>query len=147
MWWERELTVEAANADNAHRPLEKSHNLAASLSYVEHRQVRADYTLRWEGKLYQIQREAVTTGLRGANVRVERRLDGSLAFRHGERYLAVEECAVAEKPKAKPAIKSAKTHHGKRRRGSDWNKDFDLKKAPPLWQAKRASGYRREDAP
>lgn len=45
-WWEREMTVEAANPDDAHRPLEKSHHLAASLSYVETRQVRPDYTLR-----------------------------------------------------------------------------------------------------
>ena len=29
VWWERELTVEAANPDDAHRPLDKSHNLAA----------------------------------------------------------------------------------------------------------------------
>ena len=45
VWWERELTVEPANSDDAHRPLEKSHNLAASLSHVETRQVRNDYTL------------------------------------------------------------------------------------------------------
>jgi hypothetical protein len=42
VWWERELTVEAANSDDAHRPLDKSHNLAASLSHVERRQVRSD---------------------------------------------------------------------------------------------------------
>src|ERR1039457_1423728 len=88
-WWERELTVEAANPDDAHRRLDKSHNLAASLSYVETRQVRNDYTLRWDGKVYQIERQAVTTGLRRANVRVEQRLDGSLAVRYGERYLPV----------------------------------------------------------
>src|SRR5580658_5912522 len=35
VWWERELTVEAANADDAHRPLDKAHDLAASLSHVE----------------------------------------------------------------------------------------------------------------
>ena len=64
VWWDREMTTEAANPDDAHRPLEKSHDLAASLSYVEHRQVRPDYTLRWDGKLYQISRSAVTTGLR-----------------------------------------------------------------------------------
>src|SRR3984893_7972558 len=97
-WWERELTVEAANPDDAHRPLDKSHNLAASLSHVETRQMRNDYTLRWDGKLYQIERQAVTSGLRRADVRVEQRLDGSLAVRHGERYLAVQECAVAIKP-------------------------------------------------
>src|ERR1035438_7527722 len=69
VWWERELTWEAANGDDAHRRLEKGHNLAASLSHVEMRQVRNDYTLRWGGKLYQIDREAVTSGLRKANVR------------------------------------------------------------------------------
>jgi hypothetical protein len=41
VWWERELTVEAANPDDAHR-LEKSHDLAASLILVEPRQVRND---------------------------------------------------------------------------------------------------------
>ena len=142
VWWERELTVEAANADDAHRPLEKSHDLAASLSHVEHRQVRPDYTLRWDSKLYQIQREAITTGLRGAKVRMEKRLDGSLMVRHGERYLPIEECAVADKSKTKTATKPAKTHRVGRR-GSDWNQNFDLKKAPPMWQAERSSGYRR----
>ena len=96
VWWEREMTVEAANADDAHRPLDKSHNLAASLSHMEQRQVRSDYTLRLDGKLYQIDRGAVTPGLRGANVRVEQRLDGTLAVRHGERYLPVKECVLAE---------------------------------------------------
>jgi hypothetical protein len=144
VWWERELSVEAANPDDAHRPLQKSHDLAAWLSHVEHRPVRPDYTFRWAGKLYQIQREAVTTGLRGANVRVEKRLDGSRAVCHGERYLAVAECAVADQPKAKPAVKPAQAQKGKRGRGSDWDKHFELKKAPPLWQAARDSGYRRE---
>lgn len=144
-WWERELTVEAANPDDAHRRLDKSHNLAASLSHVETRQVRNDYTLRWDGKLYQIERQAITTGLRRANVRVEQRLDGSLAVRHGERYVAVKECAVADKPKAARPVKAAKTHRGGGR-GSDWNKNFDLKKAPKIWQASQASGHRRGDA-
>jgi len=43
VWWERELTVEPDSADNAHRPLEKSHHLAASLSHVETRTVRPDH--------------------------------------------------------------------------------------------------------
>jgi transposase len=145
VWWQRELTVEAANPDDAHRRLEKSHNVAASLSYVETRQVRPDYTVRWDGKLYQIERQAVTPGLRKANVRVEKRLDGSLAVRHGDRYLPVKECAVADRPKAAPR----KSMAGKRRatkRGSDWDKTFDLKKGPKVWQAARESGYRPEEA-
>ena len=146
VWWERELTVEAANPDDAHRRLEKSHNLAASLSHVETRQVRPDYTLRWNGKLYQIERGAVTTGLRRANVRVELRLNGSLAVRHGERYLPIKECAAADRPKpARPNKKPATARRGGRR-GSDWNKNFHLKKAPKLWQVMEASDHRRGEA-
>jgi transposase len=142
-WWERELTVEAGNPDDAHRPLEKSHNLAASLSYVETRQVRSDYTLRWDGGLYQIERHAVVTGLRRATVRVEKRLDGSLAVRYGERYLPVKECTVTQEPEAARPPKPAKTQR-KRQRGSDWNKDFDFSDAPKLWQAMKTPGYRRD---
>jgi len=141
-WWERELTVDAANPDDAHRQLDKSHNLAASLSHVEIRQVRPDYTLRWDGKLYQIERQAVVSGLRGANVRVELRLDGSLAARHGERYLPVKQCVVADKPKATRPVKTAKAPRAGSR-GSDWNKNFDLKNAPKVWQAAQQSGHRR----
>ena len=145
VWWEREMTVEAANSDNAHRPLEKSHNLAASLSLVETRQVRPDYTLRLNGKLYQIDPAAISARLRGANVRVEQRLDGTLAVRHGDRYLKVSECVVAEK-KAEKKVAPPKPTRSKRQRGSDWNESFDLKKGPKVWQAARESGRRREDA-
>lgn len=131
--------------DDAHRPLEKSHELAASLSYVETRQVRSDYTLRWEGKFYQIEREAVRVGLRGANVRVERRLDGMVAVRHGEQYLPIHECGGGTE-KVPPCVtaKLAKSH-GSRPRASDWNRNFDLHKAPKIWQAAEASGVRREE--
>src|ERR1035441_5918145 len=100
--------------------------------------------LGWDGKLYQIERQAVTTGLRRADVRVEQRLDGSLAVRHGERYLPVTECVVADRPKAARPAKAAKTPRAGR--GSDWNQNFDLKKAPKIWQAAQGSGHRRGEA-
>lgn len=145
-WWEREMTVEPANPDNAHRPLEKSHNLAAALSHVETRQVRSDYTLRWAGKLYGVERQFVATGLRGASVRVEKRLDGSLAVRHGERYLPVHECSVAAKVKPAPTPKPTNAA-AKRKRSSPWNNDLLFNgKGATLWQAAQATGYRREAA-
>jgi hypothetical protein len=145
VWWERELTVEPANGDDAHRRLEKSHSLGASLSHVETRQVRPDYTLRWDGKLYQIERPAITTGLRRAHVRVEQRLDGSLAVRFGERYLAVKPCLVAEKRNAPPVKPARARRQPASKRGSDWNKNFDLKKGPKIWPATEASGHQRSD--
>jgi hypothetical protein len=144
-WWERELTVAAANSDDAHRPLEKSHDLAASLSRVETRQVRADHTIRWDGKLYQIGRESVVKGLRGANVRVESRLDGSMAARYGEKYLFLQECAAAERPKTSPAPKMDKRRPPKGRQ-SPWTNDFLFEKRPKIWQAMKADGYRRESS-
>src|SRR5258708_2661528 len=98
--------------------------------------------MRWDGKLYQIERQAITTGLPGADMRVEQLLDGSLAVRHGGRYLPMKECALADKPKAVRPEKPAKKPRGGGR-GSNWNRNFDLKKAPKIWQAAQESGHRR----
>jgi hypothetical protein len=74
-------------------------------------------------------------------MRMEQRLDGSMAVRFGERYLPVQECVAAEKSKVSKAAKPAKTSRA-RRRGSDWNQNFDLKKGPKIWQAAESSGCR-----
>jgi transposase len=133
-WWEREMTVEAANPDDAHRRLDKSHNLAAALSHVESRQVRNDYTLRWDGKLYQIEPGAVRPGLRGAQVRVEARLDGSLAVRFGGRYLPVKPIdSLPPIPKTKPAADEGKPKRAKAK--SKWMDGFMQKPGPSLKKA------------
>jgi hypothetical protein len=79
-------------------------------------------------------------------VRVEQRLDGSLAVRYGERYLPVKECAVADQHKTPRPAKPAKARRRAGLRGSDWNKNFDLKKAPKVWQAALALGHKRGEA-
>lgn len=134
VWWERELTVEPASADDAHRPLAKGHCLAAALSHVEARRIRDDYTFRWAGRLYQIARASVVSGMRGGTVRVEMRLDGSMAVRYGEGYLKTELCPAP--------VKAADTGKDHRRKAaskpkpkSNWSRNFDLKKAPKIWQA------------
>ena len=144
-WWDREMTLDAANSDDAHRSLEKCHHLPATLSHVETRQVRPDYTLRWQAKMYQIDRQAVTTGLRAAIVRVEKRLDGSLAVRHGERYLPIHECAAADRPRPERPKAKAAAKRPSGNRGSEWNKNFDLHRAPKVWQAAQESGCRPEE--
>lgn len=103
-WWNQHLVVAPANPTDAHRCLGPEHNLPAALSHVEHRQVNNDYTMQLGGKFYQIQREGVCPGLRGAVVRIEQRLDGSLAVRFRDRYLAVKPCG-AVRPKAEPSPK------------------------------------------
>jgi hypothetical protein len=112
-WWNRTLTVLPASCDDAHRPLGKGHNLAASLSHSESRQVANDYTIRFANKLYQIQRADVRAGLRGGTVRVEKRLDGTLAVRFQDRYLHISECTAPPKAIAppQPAKPRSKAHH------------------------------------
>ena len=143
-WVNSTLAVTPAQADDAHRPLEKHHDLAAILSHVEQRRVNNDYTFPLDAKVYQIARQDVCTGLRGAFVRVERRRDGSVAVRFRDRYLSVTECA--RQPKVAP-VKAAKTKlQAKPVKRSEWNKNFDLKKAPKIWQAGRGSGARPEES-
>src|ERR1700692_3328557 len=121
VWWERELTVEPANSDDAHRRLEKSHHLAASLSHVETRQVRNDYTFPLDAELYQIEHQAIVSGLRRADVRVEKRLDGSIAVRFGERYLPVRQCTAVRKTDAPLVKRSSPPRRPPRSAGSrEW---------------------------
>lgn len=142
-WVNSTLAVVPANADDAHRPLEKHHDLAAILSHVENRNVDNDYTIRLDTKIYQIARQDICTGLRGADVRIEKRRDGSVAVRFRDRYLHIEECA--QRPKV-TSSKPAKTRAtAKPHKPSEWNKNFELKKAPKVWQAAQASGARPEE--
>ena len=97
-WWNQHLVVTPANPTDAHRRLGPEHDLASALSRVETRQVNNDYTIQLDGKLYQIERSSIRAGLRGARVRVERRLDGSLAVRFRQHDLGVVECVARPKP-------------------------------------------------
>ncbi len=141
-WWNETLTVEPASAEDAHRPLGKEHDLTAILSHVEQRQVTNNYTIRWDGNLYQIDRRDIRAGMRKAWVRVEQRLEGSIAVRFQNQYVRVRRCAqpmgelqplpaVAPKP-PKPATT----------RKSDWMKSFSLRSGPSLSQAVRMSNAR-----
>jgi hypothetical protein len=100
-WWNETLKVLPANTTDAHRPLGPNHQLSSVLSHVESRTVGNDYTFRYAGKLYQIAASGIRTGLRGGVVRVEQRLDGSLAVRFADAWLKVSECQL--QPKATPA--------------------------------------------
>jgi len=132
-WWERHCTVRAASSDDAHRSLERHHDLAAILCHVETRTVKNGYVIEYAGKLYRIERADVRAGLRGATVRVEERRDGVIAVRFRDQYLRVLECQRPE-----PAGEQSKPQRPAReRKGPDaggksrWMKDFHLKGGGP----------------
>jgi transposase len=131
--WERDFTVVARSTSDAHRPLHKEHELAAILSQVEERIVTSDYTIRHQGKIYQIGRSEVRAGLRGGRLRVEKRLDGSVAVRFRERYLTVTECQPQPKTPKVARVKPQAENSPSKKAPSRWMKGFDVSKSPPLW--------------
>lgn len=142
-WWNQTLVVRPASADDAHRPLEKHHDLAAILSHVETRQVNNDYTIQFDAQIYQIARKDIGAGLRGAVVRVERRRDATVAVRFRDRYLSTSPCD--QRPKVTPSKPAPTRSRTKPARGNQWNQNFDLKKAPKVWQAAQSSGAKPEE--
>jgi transposase len=138
-WVNATLAVVPANADDAHRPLEKQHDLTAILSHVESRRVNNDYTIQLDTKIFQIARRDIRTGLRGAVVRVEKRRNGSVATRFRDRYLGVSICD--QRPQLPPSklLRKARPQPNSGQ-ASEWGKNFDLKKSPKIWQALEDSG-------
>ena len=135
--WEDHFAVEARNPTEAHRRLSGEHDLAAILSQVQRRVVTNDYTLRFEGQSYRIARQGIRAGLRGSRVRVEKRLDGTVAVKFRDHYLPVARCEAkpsevatgAQKEKIdRPAPVKPKAKHT-----SLWMKNFHLGQGPPLW--------------
>ena len=82
---ERRFTVEAAGAD-AHRDA-AGYDLEAIFSVQELRSVANDYTVQVDCVAWQIERGEIGGGPRRTKVTVERRLDGSMRLRWGDRYL------------------------------------------------------------
>lgn len=141
-WWERNCTVRPAHPDDAHRALQPEHRLDAIFSQVEQRQVLKDYTFRFHGQLYRIEPAEIRTGWRGGVLRLERRLDGTLAVAFQGRYLSYQPCAAAERLAAAPPKRTAAKSKPPRR--TRWMKGFDLHTGPPLWKAVESSGARAE---
>jgi transposase len=90
--WNERFRCEPQLAGDAHRRVAAGMNLDSVLSVRESRRVGADYTVRWEGVIYRVKREHIAAGMRGAQVQLERRLDGSRWLRWRRQVLALEAC-------------------------------------------------------
>ena len=85
-WFNRRCVVKASSANDAHRALGSTLDLAAILSHQTMRVVANDYTIRFENQVYQLLPPA-WPGERGGKVTVEWRLDGSMHVRFKDKYL------------------------------------------------------------
>ncbi|MFL6417417.1 MAG: ISNCY family transposase [Bryobacteraceae bacterium] len=131
-WWNQTLTVAAKNNSDAHRPLTREHELASILSHVEERQISNGYTVQHHGTTYQIPPRQVRTGMRRSKLRVEARLDGTIAMRFDSQYLAVAACEPPQRvAPSKPAMKTRNTSRAKSR----WMDGFFQRPSLPLKRA------------
>ena len=136
-WWNQTCTVAPQSEEDADRPLEQHHDLAAILSHVEARQVKNDYTIQFDGKIYGIERADIGAGLRNAVVRVEQRRDGTLAIRFRDKYLRHQLCEPAKSAPKTPAREPAKQPGKVANAGgkSRWMEGFLTTPGPSLKQA------------
>jgi hypothetical protein len=77
------FSIPPREASDAHRLVGSGFHIAAILSLQQQRTVANDYTVRFENRIYQLDKP-IYSGERGGKVMVEVRLDGSMAIRFGE---------------------------------------------------------------
>jgi hypothetical protein len=148
--WHRRFRREPQLAGDAHRALPPGTNLDSVLSIRESRTVNADYTVRWNGVIYRVQRKQITRGMRGARVQLERRLDGSHWMHWRNRMLTLERCEtrlelmVERRVKTRAAtMRSAEEKARARQRLLDARRRLSETYAQlpnkPIWQAMKDS--------
>ena len=151
--WNERFRCQPQLAGDAHRALPPRTNLDSVLSIRESRTVTADYTVRWEGVIYRVEREQIMAGMRGARVQLERWRDGSRWMRWRNRTVALEPCETtprvpAERPvkRGVTAVRSAEEKaRAKQRRldgQRDWRESYNQLRNRPIWEAVRDSPLR-----
>jgi hypothetical protein len=133
--WNSKFTVVPACGDDAHRKLGQQHALEPILCPVDHRVIASDYTIRHEGKLYQIAAGQIRPRMRGATVRVESRRSGQIAVRFEDGYLEIVACQPAAKANARAPRQTAETKASQPARKSQWMRGFFDRPGPTLSQA------------
>ncbi len=142
-WWEAECTVKPAHPDNAHRPVAKDQGLAAALSFVYSRHIANDHTFRFGGRQYRIDRNDVAPGMRGGEIRIEQRLDGSMAARFQAKYVDFLECPAVTVADTAAAPQHTPNTRRKPTKPSARSKEFNLKDAPSWRDIYRSGALNR----
>jgi len=133
--WNEKFTVVPACGDDAHRRLGQRHALEAILCPVEHRVIASDYTIRHDGKLYQLAAKQIRPRMRGATVRVESRRNGPITARFEGRYLDLSQCQLPAKANPKPRRQAAQAKPNPPAVKSRWMEGFFERPAPTLGKA------------
>lgn len=101
-YWDERFAVQPAVPRDAHRSLPKKVDLGALFAETWTRTVAHDFTIRFKNKRLQISKHQARHVRPGHKLTVELRLDGSVRYRFGNRYLELE-------PVVEPATSTSKS--------------------------------------
>lgn len=96
--------VEPAQHVDVHKPLLRSHDLDAILSFQTPRQVQNDFTVRNDNRFFQLEPKQPVRVCAKASVTVQERLDGSIQIVAKGRRLSFHE--IAGRPKRPAAVRA-----------------------------------------
>jgi transposase len=148
--WNRRFRRQPQLAGDAHRAVLPETNLDSVLSIRQSRTVGQDHTVRWDGVIYQVERQQITAAMRGARVQLERRLDGSTWMHWGRQMVALKRCPARPRVLIEPPLKrrarpvrSAEERARARQRRLDARRGLSDAYAQlpnrPIWQAMKDS--------
>jgi hypothetical protein len=110
--------------------------LEAANEYLE-RVITNDYTFQFGRERYQIRSSSIVPRMRGSRLRVEVRLDGTLAAGWEGHYLQIAPCPVRPSSEPPPRAPQPKTSAGAgpRKVNRAWMEGFWQRPSPPTWLA------------
>jgi hypothetical protein len=119
--------------------------------------VSPDYTVRWGGAIYRVEREQIAHEMRGARVQLERRLAGSRWMQWRNRMLALKRCEIRPQVDVERRVKSrATTKRSAEEKALARQRLLDARRRlseayaqlpnRPIWQAVKDSSLRAGEA-
>lgn len=126
-YWNRYFRTTAADPRDAHRRLEKRHDLASILSLQFDRLLRPGGAFRWSNRWLRVAKGRLQEN--GVQVlQVQQRLDGSTVYTlQGQPVQVLPYDREDLRPVKRPRMRI------KPRRGREWMKNFDLASSPRYW--------------
>lgn len=101
-FWKQRFTLEPAEALDAHRSLPEGTDLNALLAETDTRVLREDFTFRYRNVCWQVEKSDAKHLRPKQRVTVEHRLDGTVSYRCGERYITPVRFVASQPPPPKP---------------------------------------------
>jgi molybdenum-dependent DNA-binding transcriptional regulator ModE len=139
----RRFRKEARSATDAHRRNEWK--LAEVLSWEDRRVVGNDWTVAWQGRWFQIDRQHEALNLAGRPVLVRRHRSGRVELLHGGRKLRMRELPARVVRTAPAPRRIGRTHLQKPSANHPW-KAMGIATGEKFWRKIESEGQRRKAA-